>query len=93
MQYRDSNVQLMFRYIQFIGPANMYALLKYMPTNVHTQVCQHPITCSTISLHCSAPLYLRFCPAGEPPPRCGPYMLLRSEEYPQTIRDKEKETK
>jgi hypothetical protein len=56
MQYRDSNVQLMFR---------------YMPTNVHTHVCQHPIACSTISLHCPAPLYLRRCPAGEPPSRCG----------------------
>ena len=71
----------------------MYVLLKYMPTNAHTHVCQHPFACSTISLHCPAPLYLRPCPAGEPPPRCDPYMLLWPEEYAQTIRDKEKEAK
>ncbi len=71
----------------------MYALLKYMPTNVHTHVCQHPIACSTISLHWSAPLYLLLYQAGEPPPRCGRYMLLRLEEYNQPIGDKEKEAK
>ena len=53
----------------------MYALLRYMPTYVNAHVCQHPIACSTISLHCPAPLYLHLCPAGEPPPRCGRYML------------------
>ena len=54
----------------------MYALLRYMPTYVHTHVCQHPIACSTISLHYPAPPYLHLCPAREPPPRCGRNMLL-----------------
>jgi hypothetical protein len=77
MHYRDNNVQLMLRYIQVIGPANMCVLQKYMPTNVHTHVCQHPIAYSIISLHCPSPLYWSLYPAGEPPPRCGRNMLLR----------------
>ncbi len=64
-----------------------------MPTNIHIHVCQHPIACSTISLHRPAPPYWTLSPAGEPPPRCGPDMLLWSEEYPHPIRDKEKEAK
>ena len=63
-----------------------------MSPNVHSHVCQHPIACLIISLHWSAPLYWRLCPAGEPPPRCGRYMLLWWEEY-HPIRDKEKEAK
>ena len=60
MYYNDSNVQLMLRYIQFIVPANTYALLKYMSTNVHThayRLLNHLLTLSRASIF--APLTSR----------------------------------
>ena len=38
MHYRDSNVRIIFPYIKFIGPANMYVLLESKDKHHNTYI-------------------------------------------------------